>query len=105
MIAVLAGILAPDIAAAELKPQAREAFDRYVAQAETQIRQQESTPESFLSLTSFSADRRNELQARLRGGEVLVEKHGATPTEVPGALIHHWIVIARFDLFFQCITT
>ena len=87
IVAVLAGGLASYVAAAQPRPKALAAFDRYVAQAEVRIQQEESSPDSFLSMTF---PRRTEQEARLRLGEMLVERRGATPRETPGGLIHHW---------------
>ena len=94
IVAVLTGTLASYIAAAQPRPETLAAFDGCVAQAEAQIRQEESSPESFLSLPLGTVvSRRTELEERLRRGEVLVESRGVTPTQTPGGLIHHWLGI------------
>jgi hypothetical protein len=90
IVAVLTGTWAPYVAAAQPGPETLAAFDGYVAQAEAQIRQEESSPDSFLSPPLNTVPGRTELEARLRRGEVLVERRGVTPTEIPGGLIHHW---------------
>jgi hypothetical protein len=73
-------------------PKALAAFHQYVAQAESQIRREESAPDSFLGLRAFPTNP-NDLEARLRRGETVVTSGGITPVEVPGGLIHHWIGI------------
>lgn len=90
-VAFLVGGLALTAAAAELKTQTIAAFDRYVVQAEERIRQEQRSPESFLAINSLPPAARSEEEARFRRGEVLVEKHGTSPTQIPGGLIHHWV--------------
>ena len=68
--------------------EAAKAFDDYVAEAEEQIRREESTIESFLILPAAAAAGR---EAALRRGEVLVEQRGPIPTKIPGGLIQHWV--------------
>ena len=64
------------------------AFERYVAQAEQQIRQEESSPDSFLSIPTSA---RTAIEAQLRQGQVLINKQGNSPVRIPGGLIHHWV--------------
>lgn len=87
VIVAVVGGLTSWVAAAQPKPETLAAFDRYVAEAESRIQREESSPDSFLSMT-FS--RRREGEARLRRGEMLIEKRDVTPRETPGGLIHHW---------------
>jgi len=82
----------PQPAAAGPPPQALAAFHHYVAHAETQIHREESAPDSFLGLQAFPTSP-DDLEARLRRGDVVVTSGGITPVEVPGGLIHHWIGI------------
>jgi len=73
---------------------AREAeaeFDRYTTRVEETIRHEESSVVSFLSIPVGSAAERTQREARLRQGEVLIEKSGSTPADVPGGLIHDWV--------------
>jgi hypothetical protein len=86
------GTLPSTAVAAHLRPQTVAEFDGYVARAELQMRNGQSSPESFLASLGTGA-RRTELESRLRRSEVLVEKRNATPTEISGGLIHHWIGI------------
>lgn len=73
-------------------PQALAAFEQYVGQAEARIEREESAPDEFLGLQAFPSPG-DELEARLRRGEVMVTSGGITPVEVPGGLVHHWIGI------------
>ncbi len=80
-------------AAAGPSPQALAAFNKYVAQAEAQIQQQESALDSFLGLHAFPSPTPDALEERLRRGEIVVDSGGITPVEVPGGLVHHWVGI------------
>jgi hypothetical protein len=91
MTAILACTLAAAVVGAKPKPQSMAAFDSYVAQAEAQIRRAQSSPESFLNGQSFPVSQRSEMEARLRRGDVLVDRGGPVPAEIPGGLIHHWV--------------
>jgi hypothetical protein len=76
---------------AELKPEATQAFDRYIAENERRIEREQSKPGSFLSVSRLPEAQRAEAEARLRRGEILIEKQEGTPVRLPGALLHHWI--------------
>jgi len=90
MIAVLAALLGAEASVAQ-RPEAAEAFDRYIAQAEVRIGSSRSNAKSFLNLESLPAGPRADAISRLRGGEVLVEKRGDAPDEISGGLIHDWV--------------
>jgi hypothetical protein len=68
-----------------------EAFDQYVAKAEARIAQSRAKQDSFLALDALAPAKRAETMARLRKGEVVIEKQGETPSEIPGGLIHDWV--------------
>src|SRR3954464_15535025 len=68
-----------------------EAFDAYLASAEARVSQARGKSATFLRLDSLPTAQRNDTVARLRQGEVVIEKQGETPTEVPGGLIHDWV--------------
>jgi len=84
------------------EPQARtsKAFDQYIAQAESRITRQRATANSFLRLDSLPVDQRTEMFARLRRGEIVIDKVGKTPAEIPGGLIHDW----QGDIFIPGVT-
>jgi hypothetical protein len=72
-------------------PQALAAFDKYVAQSEAHIRQEESSPDTFLGVDAYPSPNPDALAARLRRGEIVITSGGITPVSVPGGLVHHWI--------------
>jgi hypothetical protein len=71
--------------------QTTEAFDHYIVAAEKRIRQARSKSDSFLRIDALPAAQRTQVMARLRQGEVVIEKQGETPSEIPGGLIHDWV--------------
>jgi hypothetical protein len=72
------------------QPETSHAFDHYVIQAEARINQRRSQANAFLKLDSLPAEQRSEMFRRLHQGEVVIEKAGNTPEEIPGGLIHDW---------------
>ena len=68
-----------------------EAFDHYLTTAETRIKQARGKSDSFLRVDALTAAHRTQKMARLRQGEVVIEKQNETPTEIPGGLIHDWV--------------
>jgi len=91
LVAVLAGASASGIVTVQLRPETLAAFEGYAARAEAQIRQEESSPKSFLAIPLVSAPDNTDREVRLRRGEVLVDRRSVAPKEVPGGLIHHWM--------------
>jgi hypothetical protein len=89
-LAVLTVLLATEAGFAQ-RLETAAAFDGYVAQAEARIGNGRSSAKYFLSLESLSAAQLDELMSRLRRGEVVIEKFGNTPEEIPGGLIHDWV--------------
>lgn len=92
-IFVTAMLLATSAGLAAQQPGTTEAFDRYIARAETHIAQARSRPGTFLGLDSLPAAQRSDMLASLKGGEVVIEKQGNTPAQIPGGLIHDWLGI------------
>jgi hypothetical protein len=87
----LVSFLAPAWAT-ELQAKTLAAFSDYVADAEARIRQQQSSPGTFLTVNTLPEEQRAQAADRLRAGEVWIQKRGETPKAVPGGgLIHHWI--------------
>lgn len=83
LIAIGLLLLAPSSLRADQPSAAAVAgFDGYVAAVEVRTARQHSSARQFLVLDEAS-------RARLRRGEVLVERVSA-PDELPGALLHHW---------------
>jgi hypothetical protein len=71
--------------------QTTEAFDHYIAAAEKRVMHARGKSESFLNINALAAAQRTQVMARLRQGEVVIEKQGETPSEIPGGLIHDWV--------------
>jgi hypothetical protein len=90
IFAILVAILASSPVAAQPKPSTTAAFDRYIAEAETRILNQRVSAVTFLSVNSVRGSQRAETQARLRQGEIAIEKYAGTPKQIPGGLIHDW---------------
>ncbi len=98
--AVLAGFctLAVPVRAEDLKPETVEVFDRYVQLTEAQIDAQLARREPYLWIEGLPQGRRADAEARLRAGEVVIERletlnasdHGR-PISVENGMIHHWI--------------
>jgi hypothetical protein len=90
---LLASAWAPRLVA-QRKPETTAAFERYLTQAEAQIKTQEQSAGTFLYSPEGAVTPGSELEARLRRGEMVIDQRGSKPVEVPGGLIHHWIGIA-----------
>jgi hypothetical protein len=108
---VLAGLcgLAIPANASDLEPKTAEAFDRYVHLTEAHIDSELARREPYLWAEGLRDDRRAAAEARLRRGEVVIERletpnpgtgnlsnqgHDGDPGKpilVPGGMIHHWI--------------
>ena len=86
----LLGLLAAQLAAADLQPRTVAAFDRYVRAAEAQM-----PPEPFLRIDALSETDRRARLAEVKRGEVYIERLSAREAgktlDVPGGLIHHWL--------------
>src|SRR5271163_3665418 len=94
---VLAGILmlGSSARAADLKPQALAAFNRYTQLTQVQFSSEIARREPFLWVEALPADRRAASLAELHGGNVVIERletfDGGKPVAVPDGMIHHWI--------------
>lgn len=81
--------------------QAAKAWECYIELTETRVEAQQRDTQNFLHPAAASADQRAMLGARLKGGEVVVEKLTTTDDgkqiETPGALIHHWMGTAFIE--------
>ena len=91
---VLAPCLSAQVTAAELKPETRRAFDRYVSLVEKRL--QTTNPNSpFLWVRSLPAAQQNAALQRLKNGEVVTEKmrekDNGQDVQAPGGMLHHWI--------------
>jgi hypothetical protein len=96
LASLLAGILllTVPVEAAELKPRAVEAFNRYVQLTEAQIDSVAARQEPFLWVDSLPDKRRTAAYEQLHAGKVVIERlemlDGGKKINVPGGLIHHW---------------
>jgi hypothetical protein len=88
---VTAMLLATSHGLAAQQPKTTEAFNRYIAQSETHIAKDRSRPGTFLRLDSLPAAQRSDMLVRLHSGEVVIEKQGNTPEQIPDGLIHDWL--------------
>src|SRR5436305_1848639 len=90
----LLAMTAGQAAAAEPKLAALEAWNRYIALTESRIADQQRDLPNFLYPQAESAEQGAAFEAKLKSGEVVVEKLKTTDDgksiETPGALIHHW---------------
>jgi len=81
--------------AAELKPEAVRGFEQYVELTERRIQNEIQPGGTFLWVDALPEARRREAAARLRLGEVVIERMETRETarsiSTPGALIHHWV--------------
>lgn len=90
----LTAVLTSIVPAGATAPQPRTAvvsFDRYVARAEQEIRGEETSPDSFLSIPMSE---RPAIEAQLRQGQILIQRQGDSPAPISGGLIHHWVGLA-----------
>ncbi len=94
-IGCLALAAAASAAAAELKPETVRAFDRYVELTEERMRAEVEGRSPFLWLDRLDAAERDVVLARLRSGEVVVERletrDGGDEVDIPSGMVHHWM--------------
>ena len=83
------------LGAAELKPQTIKAFDRYVEVTEARMQTELDGEAPFLWVDRLPDDDRDEANAKLRAGEVVIDRletrDGDEKIEIPDGTIHHWI--------------
>ena len=93
----LAAILAVanSAAAAELESKTIAAFNHYVALSEAKIDVSLNDTQAFLWVDRLPPEQRVAVLARLRAGNVVIERmqtlENGRPIDVPNGLIHHWI--------------
>jgi putative flippase GtrA len=84
--------LGTSIEAAELRPQAAEAFDRYARLAESRMDREKRGEQPFLSIDALPENERRDAEARLQRGEIVIRRRQIADEErFPDALCHHWI--------------
>ncbi len=84
-------LLATSHGLAAQQPATTEAFNRYIAQSEARIAKDRSRPGIFLQIDSLPAAQRSDMLVRLHSSEVVIEKQGNTPEQIPDGLIHDWL--------------
>lgn len=81
--------------AAELSPKTITAFDHYVALSEAKIDASRNQGRTFLWVDRLPPDQRAAVLARLREGDVVIDRmqtlEKGKPIDVPGGLVHYWI--------------
>ena len=81
--------------AAKLKPETVRAFDRYVQLTEARMQAEIDGRTGFLWLDRLSEADREEVLARLRSGETVIEqietRDGGDEVVIPSGMVHHWI--------------
>lgn len=66
-------------------------FDGYIADAESRIARQRNSADSFLQLNSFSGQKREDVIARLKRGETVIDKRSDRTKALRGGLLHDWV--------------
>lgn len=86
-IAVLVGLAAGWMHAAELKPETLKAWDGYTSRVEADMRSRVAPGAAFLWMHEAE-----ERRARVRAGEIVIEPvKGSGAKHVANGLIHHWV--------------
>lgn len=92
---LLLAMTAGQAAAAEPKPEGLEGWNRYIAVTESRIADRQRDLPNYLYEYAETTEQKAVLEARLKSGEVVVQKLKTTddgkPIDAPGALIHHWM--------------
>ncbi|HSL23599.1 MAG TPA: hypothetical protein VK886_18860 [Vicinamibacterales bacterium] len=96
---VLAGALVAAMPApaspATLKPRTAAVFDKYVSLSEARMDAEIRSGTPFIWAEGLPASRLREVEARLRRGEVVVERlrtrEGGRGIDPPDGIIHHWV--------------
>jgi hypothetical protein len=87
-------LLALPANAADRKPQAVDAFNRYAQLTEAQVDAELARREPYLWIDALPADRRTTAHAQLRDGKLVVERletlENGQHIRVPGGMIHDW---------------
>jgi hypothetical protein len=100
-IFIILTLLCGEAHASQPKPEAVQAWDRYVALTEARVDAQQSDINNFLFPSAESAEQRAVGEAKLKSGEIVVQKLQTTEDgkqiEAPGALIHHWMGTAFIE--------
>ncbi|HEX8924886.1 MAG TPA: hypothetical protein VF786_03800 [Terriglobales bacterium] len=83
LVALFLLVTALRLHAATLTPEARAAYERYVASIEARLNTQHQ------STADFIVTRDKDAESKLRRGKLLVQHYNAD-VKTPGAMVHHW---------------
>ena len=80
----------------ELRPETAQAFNRYAQFTEARINGEVSQNERFLYVEGLTPERRSQVLAALKSGELFMERlqtldGSGQKIEAPDGLIHHWL--------------
>lgn len=83
--------------AVDLKSNTTAAFDRYVAATEQRFTSELQPGGAFLYVDALGADERNADYAKLKNGEILIDKRDTkaegVSKDVPDGMVHHWVAV------------
>ena len=95
--ALLCGVASAPACAAELKPKTVAAFDKYVAATQERFAGELKPGGPFLYIDALPAEERDADYARLKNGEILVDKRTTkapgVDKDVPDGMVHHWVAL------------
>lgn len=81
--------------ATDLKPQAAQAYDRYIQLTEAQVNSELAQSGPYLWVERLPEARRAAAETQLRNGQIVIERlytlDNGKAISAPGGLIHHWI--------------
>ncbi len=90
-------VLCANSPAAELKQKTTEAFNKYVAATEQRFGRELMPGGAFLYIDALLPDDRNADYARLKNGEILIDKRTTrapgVDKDVPDGMVHHWVAL------------
>jgi len=100
-VLLLFSILSSAAFAAAPKPEAIQAWNRYIQLTEARIEAQQRDRKNFLTARPETAEQTAAVGAKLKSGEIVVQKLTTTDRgkniEAPGALIHDWVGTAFIE--------
>jgi hypothetical protein len=85
---------------ADLRPETRQGFERYVHAAEARMEQDRRRPEAFLYIDSLPSSVRQAVLANVQEGGIYVVRLDARddkgkPIRTPDGWVHHWLAAMR----------
>jgi hypothetical protein len=88
-------LCASPVRAADLKPEAIKAFDRYMELTEAEINSETASGKAFLWVDRLPPERRTTAHEELGQGKAVIERlqtlDNGKRVEIPGGMVHHWI--------------